>query len=653
MRFETRSEKDARKFRRSDFYRLVRKYEAEAKRNPARYRARVMAIALLGYGMIVGFMLLVVGLLALVIFRNVTAGFEGWMIGSYAILGVLIWTILRGILLPFPFPFAFELDLGAFPMLQRTVRDVKKKLGVWRTPRILVTDEYNAFALSRPWLGIAGPARHYVALGLPLLHALNVEELSAVIAHEMAHLSRFHSRWMAWIQRLRVTWFELLHRLGRSWVGRFLLLPFARWWWGYFEAATVVLSRQQELEANQVAARAVGRDLVVQALVRTEVMGRRVVADYWEELWQRSAREAHVPASVVTMLGRSLTRQPTAEIVSETLNRAFGDHTEIGSTHPCLRDTLTSLDYLTGKEQSDRARVLSRLSGRSREVAAHELMPQGLDQASQIFDALWRDFLTPIWEVRNRQGLQFREMMLELDELWKAEGKLPAVKLWRRAWLTREFYGEEKAMPLVKQVLAIDGKHPLANFQLGRFLLERDDATGADHVFNAIEVDPALQGEGHRLLADHYRREGLTEAAEGLEFAAMDAEDALDDANEERLERIRARDEFLPHELSEEVVDDLRDLLSGIDDVKRVYLVRKKTEHLPELPFYVIGIVPHIGRFARKRAERLRALEFDCDVRIDFASSHRLVILGRGTWWLRRSLHRVPGSEIWNSRRAS
>lgn len=652
MKFETRSEKDAKRFRRSDFYRLVRQYEAEAKKNPSAYRMKVIGIALGGYAFILGFMLLVVGLLALLIHRNVTSGFSYWMIGGYAVLGLLAWAVIRGILMPFPFPFAFELNLAGFPMLKRTIKDVKKKLKVWRMPRVLIIDEFNAFAMSRPWLGLVGPSRHYIALGLPLLHALNVEELSAVIAHEMAHLSRAHGRWSGWIHRLRVTWFELLHRLGRSWIGRFLLLPFARWWWGYFEAATVVMERQQEIEANEIASKAVGRDLVAQALARTEVVSRCLVSEYWEEMWQRSAREAHVPASMVTMLGRRVTKQLDSEQVSETLIRVMGDHTPIGSTHPCLRDTLNALDYLTGSEDSDRARVLARLSGRTREIAAHELMPKGLDKASQVFDHLWRQFLTPVWEVRNRQGVQFRELMLELDELWKSKGSLPAGKLWRRAWLTREFYGEEKAMPLVRQVLDIDAKHPLANLVLGRTLLERNDSEGADYVFNAMESDPALQGEGQRLLADYYRREGLTEAAEGLEFGAMDAEDALDQANEERLEKIKARDEFLPHELTEETVEDLRDLLSGIDDVKRVFLVRKKTEHLPELPFYVIAIVPRIGRFAKDRLDRLRALEFDANVRIDFASSHRLLILGNGTWWLRRALRKVEGSEIWSSKRS-
>ncbi len=650
MKFETRSEKDKKRFRRSDFYRLVRRYEQEADKQPAKYRLRVIAVALGGYAYLSGIVLLVAGLLALLVRHQLSEGWSWWMLVGYLVLGSLAFVIVRTFLIPFSMPNAFELDLAHFPSLRDAVKETKRRLRIWRTPRILLTDDVNAFAISRPWLGLFGPARHYVGLGIPLLHALNVNEISMVLAHEMAHLSRMHSRWTGWIHRLRMTWFELLHRLGRTLFGRVFLLPFAKWYWGYFDAVTIVLSRRQEHEANIIASRAYGRDLAVVALAKMAVV-THAESEYWESLWQGSLAGMPLPKASVTRLCEHLRSWDDSDGARRVLRKALSEKTPIGSTHPSLTDTLRTLKYSGDSREGDLNRILEHMKVRQKEVATDKLTPKrSIQPVIEVFDELWRLFLEPIWVIRQRQATHFRDMLLDLNGRAEGGGALSPVKRWRQACLVQEFYGVEKAIPFVREVLQRDADHSTANFVLGHHLLDEEDAAGATLVTKAVAMNPMLKAEGKHLIADHYWRQGSLEKAERMELEAMDAADTLDLVFEERAAPAKAKDTLRPHNLPGDTIADLVDLVSGTDRVSKVYVVQKMTKHLPDAPFYVIGVEPILGWGSENRRRRKDELEFELEVRFNFDASHQIVVFSPRQWRLRRKMKKVADSEIWSSR---
>jgi Zn-dependent protease with chaperone function len=70
----------------------------------------------------------------------------------------------------------------------------------------------NAGVQQVPRFGIFG-SRNFLVLGLPLLQAVTPTELRAVVAHELAHLSRSHGRVNVWLYRIRATWGQLLESL--------------------------------------------------------------------------------------------------------------------------------------------------------------------------------------------------------------------------------------------------------------------------------------------------------------------------------------------------------------------------------------------------------------------------------------------------------
>jgi Zn-dependent protease with chaperone function len=92
------------------------------------------------------------------------------------------------------------------------------------------------------------------------LDGLTPEEFQAVLAHELAHLSREHGRFGRWIYRLRRSWSQVFEQLsrprGQGEVSlRPLIVKFIDWFWPRFNAYAFVLSRTDEYEADAMAAR--------------------------------------------------------------------------------------------------------------------------------------------------------------------------------------------------------------------------------------------------------------------------------------------------------------------------------------------------------------------------------------------------------------
>ena len=157
---------------------------------------------------------------------------------------------------------------GAFlrrPLLS-TVDEIARKVGAPRVHRIFVGRAHNATALQArygwiPW------RRNTLILGYPLLATLTTDQMRAVIAHELAHLTHAHGRFSGWVHRTRRMWVQLLDMLERHrsvpvhvyFLYRFYVPRLSR------HAATV--SRQHEVIADRLAADVAGAHVAAQALL--------------------------------------------------------------------------------------------------------------------------------------------------------------------------------------------------------------------------------------------------------------------------------------------------------------------------------------------------------------------------------------------------
>src|SRR5690606_21026893 len=239
----------------------ARRLEAEARDAPGRYRLRLLALALLGHGVVAGLLLLALAPFVLVAVHLFVAGASLAPQHAYVLVlpAVVAAVVMRALWVRFEPPPGHRLAPDEAPLLQAEVERLRRAMGAPPLEGIVIDEDFNAKAASVPRaLGLLGH-RHTLVLGLPLMRVLDRERLAAVIAHEFGHFSAHDGRFAAWIHLSRGTWYRLRDGLGdHDLAFAWLLSRFYGWLAPRFDLDSRVLTRAHEYAADAAAARTVG-----------------------------------------------------------------------------------------------------------------------------------------------------------------------------------------------------------------------------------------------------------------------------------------------------------------------------------------------------------------------------------------------------------
>jgi Zn-dependent protease with chaperone function len=155
------------------------------------------------------------------------------------------------------------------PYLWRTARELAQEIGTRAPDEIVIVATARADVVDRSaLLGLIG-GRRMLYLGLPLLQVLSVDQLRAVLAHQLGHYPGRRDPLGEVVFRGWLAVVDLIPRIGPRNALGWIFRPYARL---YLTAArAVVLS--QAAEADRVAVRLAGRAAAGSALLRLPVLG--------------------------------------------------------------------------------------------------------------------------------------------------------------------------------------------------------------------------------------------------------------------------------------------------------------------------------------------------------------------------------------------
>ncbi|MFO1402227.1 MAG: M48 family metalloprotease [Steroidobacteraceae bacterium] len=558
-----------------EFAALVERMEALAARRPAAYRWRVLGLAALGYGylvLVVVALLLLCGLLVAGVMYLKAAGVK-----LLIIVGALLWAVLRALWVNLAPPTGEAVTRAGAPELHALLDGLRARLQTPPVHVILLTPEFNAGVTQLPRLGIFGWHRNYLLLGLPLLRALSVEQFTAVLAHELGHLSRGHARTSNWIYRLRLIWSRLEHEFTEHpRAGGGLVRGFFRWYIPYFNACSFPLARANEYEADATSARLTSARSAAQALTGVHLIGRYLEERFWPGIYA-AAREQPQPAFAPyrSFDARGVQQLPEGEL-QRWEQSALAQSTSLADTHPSLADRLRALGAPAEFAPPPAGAGADSLLGASRErlVAA-------LDDA-------WRARIGDSWRQHHEQVQAARTRLGELRAGAAADGADESAGLERADLEESVGEGAEAALRLRE---ALRARHPESNavrFALARQLLSRDESAGVALMEAVIAADEGALGPAAEALRDYHWRRGEPDAARTWHERHVHQAARLEEARSER-GRVLLADRWLPHGLDADALDALRSQLRAVPDLRRAYLVRKQVRQFPESPCYVLG----------------------------------------------------------------
>lgn len=330
---------------RADFVHLVRLSEHDSADDSTGYRRGVAAFAALGYLWVIACLVLAVGIIAWVAGGLGQGGrfnvMRGWLL-LFA-LG-LLWATLRALWVRFDEPEGMVLEREDAPALFEALDRIRQKIDGPPVHRVYLDSEFNASIRQLPRFGLFGGAVNYLSVGLPLLMALDRRRLLSVLAHEYGHLRGNHGKLSAWIYRTRLSWLKLDASFQRDeGVMAFASQAFFRWYFPRFAAKTFALARQDEYEADRVAARLLGTRVVAGALTEIAIKGAWYADEFWPAHWSRAGGEEQAAGPFGAMQAQ-LCAPVGAEFARVALRTALRSVSDVDDTHPVLRDRLEALD---------------------------------------------------------------------------------------------------------------------------------------------------------------------------------------------------------------------------------------------------------------------------------------------------------------------
>ncbi len=622
---------------------MISRLEEFAKANPRGYVVRVGLLASLGYVYLFTLLLVVVlGTLLIVTLMVVAPNAATIKLGAVgiAILLGLAWAILKALWVRIEPPQGLELRREDVPVLFELIDELKTALRTSRLHHVLLTDEFNAGVAQRPRLGVLGWQENYLLLGLPLLQTLSPDEFRAVLAHEFGHLSGNHSRFGAWIYRVRQTWvrlFEQFERQGQT--GTWAFTKFINWYAPFFDAYSFVLARANEYEADRCSARVAGAENAARALIRTQVFGRHIGEVYWPDVFRRANTEPSPPTDLFGDLAKSLRRGPTDLQTSKWLREACLECTTRSNTHPCLTDRLLSLGQAT---TGDTPLVLPPPPV---ENAADYFLGPNLPNLQGQLEKSWREHVEPHWNERYKQA-QDALKKLQLLETQSVEKPPTMEEKWERASLTMDLRGDDAALPLLREILAMDADHPPSNYLLGRILVDRNDVAGVAHLERAIAKEADAVLGGLELLYGYYHRQGQHDSARECEDRAERHQEVLARANLERA-NVTAKDTFLPAQISSADTDALQRLLASYPEVAVGHLVRKQVSIFPEKPLFLLAVTIKSSWYKFRSSEANQKIVNAIASQLKLPGQFLVFVPSDNLASLGKKIAQVPGAEIY------
>jgi Zn-dependent protease with chaperone function len=395
---------------------IVWELENFSQQQPRQYKLRVRLLAILGYAYIFIVLFGLVGLLTGAIWCSIwlisTMGMRGMppiIVGTVISLLLLLVMVGRSLFVSIPKPEGIELEPAQVPALFYMVDRACQDIQAPKFDQILLTQEFNAAVVQIPRLGLLGWYQQYLLLGLPLMQSLSVEHLQAVIAHELGHISKNHSRFSGWIYHQSMMWERILDRLPS--INTFftpVFVIFFNWYIPFFSAYSFVLRRRDEYEADRCAAALVGQQQIAEALIMSEVRSR-LADSVWDEIYEQADWEMFPPKTAFTNLIAKLKCHLPAKS-SDWLQEALTKTTNNADTHPCLNARLEALG-------SSRKHWETMLRPDVLETSAAEhLLGDDLQLFTSKFDRQWQSTVWSSWQQRYFYARNVRDRNVEKDE---------------------------------------------------------------------------------------------------------------------------------------------------------------------------------------------------------------------------------------------
>ncbi|PWF44749.1 M48 family metallopeptidase, partial [Massilia glaciei] len=467
------------------YKKLVRSLETDAVVSPGGFRNKVLVLCATFHAVLGG---MLCALLLLAGFGIAYAGFGRGSLGLWlaALLALALapacFAVLRLCLTRLPAPPGRPLTRAEVPRLFSALGNIRKQLDGPEIHHVLLDDHFSVALVQRARWGLFGRPVNYLVLGLPFMQSMSPKEMLAAIAHEVGLVRGSRDRAGAWAYRQQrmaaaLLWQlrEARHENALDGLAARLLHKFMH----YYQAHTLVLGRQNAIDADRGASTVVGAKSNAACLVRGALLERWIDTDFWPNL-QRQANTQEQPLYLPYTAMRAAFKAGHRQwATSERLGAAWNER-------PGLSDPLPPLSA-----RVEAIGEVMELPPGIKISAAEALLGERAKGLIDEFDQQWWKREQRRWLARHRYVSGSRSRLEELQRVLPAKLKLD--ELQELAMLCAEFEPPERAKRLHEYLLDLPGgPYARAEYDYGCLLLAERNENGLEHLATAARADREL-----------------------------------------------------------------------------------------------------------------------------------------------------------------
>jgi len=629
---------EERKRRDDAFANLVKLVEEKAKGDPAWLRRKTIRLALLGYVVVFGSILLMVpvglGLAAIVVVLtggNAAAAKLAFFVAAVPI--GFAFHLAKSLLMQSAPPEGFEITRQEAPQLFDWLDGMTAAAKGPRLRHVYISSDLNAsVSRSTGALGFFGFGPVTLTLGLPLMQALTVPQLAAVVGHEYGHVAAKDNALGHWVYRIRNSWLSLGDRLGLEKLWYALRLNrFYDWFIGVFSAYSFALSRRCEYEADAFSAKLAGAQHNAAALSAVAVRADELQRMFWSDLWKKAESDPSVAAIkpfhlMPEFFGQTRDQQKAiAAVLARTTDHA--------STHPATMDRIRALQAeFTMPEPVTQS-------------AANELLGSYANRIADRFNTSWQASAGPHWQTRHAQFTAFNARYAELAE--KPLDTMTREELGELIAAAGQLEDDSRILAASEEILQREPGSPGARLNIMGMRLNKlgDESQlpaleqlAAEHpqylpnaCHHAIEYFEKVQRQAE---ADIYR-----EKIRAWEYARL--------AAEEERGLILETDTYEAHGLPPNIPADIAAIAARHKVITAVYLARKQVKYLREFPSYQVAFKIRNAGLRRevKEVEAVRAFLRETNFPPDYVLVNVAAVRG-----LEAKMKKIPSALIYSAK---
>lgn len=471
---------------------LVARLETQSANAPRAFRTRVLLISCAAYAVLALLLLLIVAVAGWALLHAHQHGIDRLVIGAgllSALAAPVLFVALRELLTRLPIPDGRRITRTEAPVLFKLLDKMRFKLRGPRIHHVLVDTDYNAAIAQLPRWGLFGASTNYLVLGLPFMIGQSTSEMMSTVAHEYGHLCGAHGKFHAWVYRQRRTLSAVHERIAGAEEASFWHAAMARaldFYMPYFNAYTFVLSRQDEYEADRIAARLAGRETTAANLIRSNLLASWFYQDFWPALYKQANLRERPAFMPFQSMGTAFRLGHDEWATGQRLRAAWAEPSGVADTHPCLRERVEALG-----QKASMPEPLAR-------SAAKALLGGFGNRLIEEFDRVWWKAEKRGWTDRHRYVKRSLARMHELGAM--PMEALPPHELQELGLLHTEFDSGEQARQVLEYLLRQPGgPYPKAAFALGSILIAEGNRRGLDYLALAARSDKRLIDDALRL----------------------------------------------------------------------------------------------------------------------------------------------------------